>query len=168
MATALYYYHDSLAPEPNRKPRFGIGVVIEADGKILLEHRQDNFMWGIVSGDIHADETFRQCAVRKTMDETGIHLTEWQLHDIRLFDDPTRIVSFAEGNIYRIVSMAYFADLFTAPETVCGDESIELCWVPIEEMYRYDIVAVHRDILEEYFRIRGYHVNLKSRIYQSF
>ncbi len=168
MATALYYLHDSLAPEPNRKPRFGVGVVISADHKVLLEHRQDNFMWGIVSGDIHADETFRQCAARKTFDETGIHVSEAQLRDLRMFDDPTRIVSFVEGNIYRIVSMGYYVDLFTAPETVCGDESIELCWVPIEELYRYDIVAVHRDILEEYCRMKGYQVRLKSRIYQSF
>ncbi|MBR4161963.1 MAG: NUDIX domain-containing protein [Solobacterium sp.] len=152
MPTALYYLHDPFAPEPNKAPRLGSAVVIMADGKILLEHRKDNFHWGIVSGDIHNAESFRHCAIRTAIEETGIHLKNEQLHELKLFDDPTRIVSYLEGNIYRMISVGFYADLFAIPETVCGDESLELRWVDPMELDRYHIIPTHIEILEEFFR----------------
>lgn len=166
MPTALYYLHDPFAPEPNNPPRFSAAVVITADGKVLLEHRKDNFQWGIVSGNIHNDETFEECAVRRTLQETGIALTESQLHELRMFDDPGRIVSYLEGNIYRVIHLAYYAELFTRPETVCGEESLELRWVDWEDLRNYSIVLTHQDILEEYCRLRRIRCTIRSRVYR--
>jgi len=166
MPTALYYLHDPFAPSPNKPTRFGAAVVIMADGKILLEHRKDNFRWGIVSGDIHLTETFKDCAIRKTIEETGIHLAHAQLKEIKLFDDPSRIVSFLEGNIYRIVQMAYAVDLFTEPETICGEESIELKWVPVEEISQYQLVVTNQDILEAFFQMKGIDCTAEREIWR--
>lgn len=154
MPAALYYIHDPFAPKPNRPSRFGSAVVINAKGRILLEHRKDSFRWGIVSGDIRDTETFQTCALRRTIEETGIHLKYEDLHLLKLFDDPSRIVSFHEGNIYRIVHLAYYAELKEIPETVCGDTSIELQWVDPGDLKDYEIIVTHQDILETYFKER--------------
>ena len=58
MPAALYYLHDPFAPDPNRPTRFGSALVIKAEGKILLQQRKDSFQWGLVSGDMHNNETF--------------------------------------------------------------------------------------------------------------
>lgn len=105
MPTALYYRHDPFAPKPNQPTRFGSAVVVSCKGQILLEHRKDNFRWGVISGDIHDTESFLDCAIRRTIEETGIHLKSSHVHVLQLFDDPSRIVSFLDGNIYRVVHM---------------------------------------------------------------
>lgn len=166
MPTALYYLHDPFAPAPNHSPRFGAAVVIMADGKVLLEHRKDNFQWGIVSGDIRNTETFRHCAIRKTIEETGIHLKSSQLRDLKLFDDPSRIVSFLEGNIYRVVSVGFYADLFAIPETQCGDDSLELRWVDPLELDQYQIISTHAEILEEFFIRKKIEYKLSMNIFR--
>lgn len=151
MPCALYYMHDPFAPSPNQPSRFGSAVVITCKGQILLEHRKDNFRWGIVSGDIKDTETFKQCAMRRTIEETGIHLKEYEMSDLGLFDDPSRIVSFLDGNIYRVVHVAYEAQLKDFPETKISKHSIEMKWVDPMELEDYDIVVTHQEILEEYF-----------------
>lgn len=154
MGSAIYYFRNPVAPEPNHPPRFGSAIVIWADGKILLEHRSDNFKWGLVSGDIRSDETFAACAVRKTLSETGIGISAKQLHEMKLYDDPSRIVSFVEGNVYRVVSMAYYVDLFAIPETVPNEKSIELRWVDPRELDQYEIILTHQDILEDFLKMK--------------
>lgn len=163
MPTALYYIHNPFAPSPNRPTRFGAAVVIQAEGKILLEHRKDNFRWGIVTGDIHETETFKECAIRKTYKETGIRLDYENLHDLKLFDDPSRIVSFLEGNIYRIIHVGFYVNLKEIPETKCGEESMELKWVDPMELEDYEINATHQDILEEYFKQMGIEHTMKPQ-----
>ncbi len=164
MPAALYYMHDPFAPKPNRPSRFGSAVVISCDGQILLEHRKDNFRWGIISGDIKDTETFQDCAIRRTIEETGIHLKNEQVHRLELFDDPTRIVSFLDGNIYRVVHMAYYAELNEFPTTEVSKHSIELKWIDPMELEDYEIVVTHQEILEEYFAQRNIQHTMKRSI----
>lgn len=151
MPTALYYRHDPFAPKPNQPTRFGSAVVVSCKGQILLEHRKDNFRWGVISGDIHDTESFLDCAIRRTIEETGIHLKSSHVHVLQLFDDPSRIVSFLDGNIYRVVHMAYDSQIDEFPNTKVSKQSIELKWVDPMELEDYDIVVTHQEILEQYF-----------------
>ncbi|MDD6725859.1 MAG: NUDIX domain-containing protein [Lactimicrobium massiliense] len=163
MPTALYYLHDPFAPDPNCPTRFGSALVICAKGKILLEQRADNFRWGIVSGDLHDTETFRDCAIRQAIKETGIHLYHDQLNELKVFDDPSRIVSFLDGNIYRIVSFAFFTDLDEIPETTVGKGSIELRWVDPQDLPDYQFAITHQEILEYYLLKKNLQVTLPQR-----
>ena len=47
------------------------GVVIVRDGKILLQRRSDNGLWGLVGGLLELNETYAQAAVREAREETG-------------------------------------------------------------------------------------------------
>lgn len=164
MPTALYYMHDPFAPKPNKPSRFGSALIIMCKGQILLEHRKDNFRWGIISGDIRDTETFKNCAIRRTIEETGIHLKSEQVHELNLFDDPSRIVSFLDGNIYRVVHMAYYAELSDYPATTLSKHSIELKWVDPGELEDYPIVVTHQEILEQYFTLKHINHTIKRTI----
>lgn len=166
MPTALYYLHDPFAPDPNCPARFGSAVIITCGGKILLEKRRDNFRWGIVSGDMHATETFKDTAVRKTLKETGIKIYPDQLTPLKVFDDPSRIVSFLDGNIYRIISFGYVVELDEMPETKVGEESLELRWVDPSELADLSLVITHQEILEYYLKLRHIEIDLPHRLYR--
>lgn len=166
MPTALYYLHDPFAPDPNCPTRFGSAVIIEAEGKILLEKRMDNFKWGIISGDMHATETFKDTAIRKTMKETGIKIYSDQLQPLKVFDDPSRIVSFLDGNIYRIVSFGYLVELDRIPETQLGSGSMELRWVDPHDLCDMNLVVTHSEILAYYCKLKGIDIELPEKLYK--
>lgn len=151
MPPALYYLHDPKAPTPNRPARFGSAVIIMCNGQVLLEKRKDSCHWGIVSGDIHEDETFAQCAVRRTLEETGIHIPSQRLFQFRMFDDPSRIVWFPDGNIYRIVHVAFHITLDKMPQMKVGKTSYELKFVDPLELDDFDLSPVNADILKAFF-----------------
>ena len=48
------------------------GTVIERDGKILLQRRSDNGLWGLIGGLLELDETYAEAALRETQEETGL------------------------------------------------------------------------------------------------
>lgn len=162
MPTALYYLHDPFAPDPNRPARFGSALIIEAGGKILLQQRKDTFLWGLVSGDMHSSETFKDCAVRKCIVETGIRLFHDQVRPLHMFDDPSRIVSFLDGNIYRIVSYAFEAVLDEIPQCAPGKDVVDLRWVDPEELDDYSLIVTHQEILAYYLEKHGYAIDLSD------
>ena len=47
------------------------GVLIVQDGKLLLQQRSDNGLWGFVGGLLELNETYAQAAVREAKEETG-------------------------------------------------------------------------------------------------
>ena len=151
MPPALYYLHDPKAPSPNRPARFGSAVIILYQGQVLLEKRKDSCHWGIVSGDIHDEETFAECSIRRTMEETGIHLDRNRLFPFRLFDDPSRIVCFPDGNIYRIVHVAFSITLQQMPQMKVGKTSYELKFVDPMDLDDFDLSPVNADILKAFF-----------------
>ena len=51
----------------------GAGVIIINDsGKILLEKRADNHLWGYAGGSVEIDEKVEDCAKRELLEETGL------------------------------------------------------------------------------------------------
>ncbi len=57
-----------------------VGVIIEADGQILLlQRRPDDFLpncWEIPGGHVDPGESLEQALERELLEETGLHLTE--------------------------------------------------------------------------------------------
>ena len=50
------------------------GVVIEKDGKILLQKRSDNGLWGLIGGLLELNETYEEAALREAKEETGLEV----------------------------------------------------------------------------------------------
>ena len=70
------------AAKPLKQPVSVLVVLHDGNGKILLIERADRAgFWQSVTGSIEAGETLAQTARREVQEETGITLSDGQLHD---------------------------------------------------------------------------------------
>lgn len=149
MAQAQFYYRDKNAPQPKGN-RIGTCILIEYDGKLLLEHRADSDTWAVIGGGLKVGEHLAEGAIREVAEETGLVLQEEQLEFHKIYDDPSRIASYPDGNVWRIITVVYRVRLAEQPELVCSEESRELCFFCREELQEVKVAATHVPVLEEY------------------
>ena len=105
------------------------GVLIERDGKLLLQRRSDNGLWGFVGGLLELDETYAEAAVREALEETGcaVRLTAF----LGIFHN--RDMQWANGDRAHTIGAYYTAELVSGTPRV-DEESLELRFFAREEM----------------------------------
>lgn len=150
MKQAQFFYQDSSAPKPNRPNHIGVSVLIEWNGKLLMEARTDSNVWAVVGGELHIDETLIDCAIREVKEETGIMLCEKQLACVKLYDDPTRIAAYPDGNVLRVITAVYKVTLEHEPFLRCSNESKELRFFSKKELGCLEIAQTHIPIINDY------------------
>ena len=150
MTQAQFYYRDENAPKP-KENRIGICVLLEYDGKLLLEYRADSDAWAVIGGGLKADETLTEGARREVFEETGLVLQEEKMEFVNIYDDPSRIASYPDGNVWRIITVVYRVRLETLPELICSEESRELRFFTKEELREVKVAATHILIIEQRF-----------------
>lgn len=152
MKQSEFFYKNPNAPKPNKPNLLGTTMLIEYNDMLLLEHRADSDRWAIVGGSLQADESLIHCAIRETREETAIELTEDMLHMYRIYDDPSIIISYPDGNVFRSIMVVYQVTLRERPELVCSAESRELKFFTKEELRSVQMVETHIPILQDYLK----------------
>jgi 8-oxo-dGTP pyrophosphatase MutT (NUDIX family) len=143
-----FYYRDPAAPEPNRPRSLSVIALIERDGSLLLEHRSDAPVWGAIAGLVEDGETLTDALRREVREETGLTATRYELFGT--FSDPTRIVSYPDGNVYRVTSLVYRVEVESFEPLRASEESEELRFIPKGDVLALDLAATQRHILERY------------------
>lgn len=149
MTQAQFYYKDKNAPQP-KENRIGTCTLIEYDGKLLMEHRADSDTWAVIGGGLKAEERLVEGAIRETFEETGLMLQEEQTEFYHIYDDPSRIAGYPDGNVWRIITTVYRVRLEELPELICSEESRELRFFSKEELREVKIAATHIPIVEDW------------------
>lgn len=147
---AQFYYKNENAPKPNKPNHIGTSVIIESDNKILLEHRTDSDTWAVIGGGLKIDESLMECAIREVFEETGIRLSEQDIELYRIYDDPSRIASYPDGNVLRVITVVYKVRLNQCPKVICSEESRELRFFTKEELKELEIAKTHIPIIDDY------------------
>ena len=80
MGFAAYYLNDPTAPKPNRPVHLGVNVLIEWDGKLLLERRKDCDNWGLPGGGVKGREDETKAIAREVLEETGLRIPSSEFH----------------------------------------------------------------------------------------
>jgi ADP-ribose pyrophosphatase YjhB (NUDIX family) len=106
-----FYYRDPGAPRPNQRRALSVIALIERDGSLLLERRTDAPLWSLIAGMVDDHETLTDALRRGVHEETGLSVTHYELFGT--FSDPTRIVSYPDGHVFRTVSVVYSAAVET-------------------------------------------------------
>lgn len=150
MEQAKFYYRDKNAPKPNRPNHIGTSVIIEYDGRILMEHRRDSETWAVIGGGLWIDESLMECAMREVMEETGIELNCESLSFFKIYDDPSRIASYPDGNILRVITAVYKVKLMDEPELKCSSESKELRFFSKAELACLRVADTHIPIIQDW------------------
>lgn len=99
---------------------------------------------------MHTDESFLDCAIREVREETGISLERDKVNVFNIYDDPSRIASYPDGNIYRLIGVIFITELFEEPKLVCSQETRELRFFTKKELETLSIAASHTPIIQDY------------------
>jgi len=130
------YLNDPAAPAPNSLvPACGI-LVVDGDGRVLLQRRRDTGQWAIPMGKQELGETPTQCAIRETEEETGIQA---QLTGILgVYSDPGHIVAYTDGEIRQEWELILLGRPVSGTPTV-NDEASDVRWVVPDDLKDLDI-----------------------------
>lgn len=146
-ATGMDYIHALRAQIGTRKIILNCaGAVIARDGRILLQRRSDNGLWGLPGGLLELDETYEQAALREIREETGleVRLTAF----LGIFHNHDMI--WSNGDRAHTIG-AYFAAEILRGTPRTDEESLELRFFAkeeIPELFAEDHRAAVRAFLE--------------------
>ena len=148
MPPSRFFYRDAAAPEPTQPLSLGVVALIELEGAVLLERRVDSGRWGLVGGAVEMNDSLEAALRREVMEETGLTVSRFSLFGT--FSDPSRRIQYPQGDVVRIVTLAYVVEVEDFGALSLSDESTELRFFPRGELSRIDIVETHRHIVDAF------------------
>jgi ADP-ribose pyrophosphatase YjhB (NUDIX family) len=141
------FYRDPAAPEPNVPRRVGVTALLERDGAFLVERRVDDpHVWAFVGGTLEEWEQLLDALRREVREETGFEIRDARL--LGLFSDPTRIVAYPDGNVCRVLSIAFRVTPEGDSEPAPSSESAGMQFVSSDELRSLHFWAVQLPIRE--------------------
>lgn len=141
------FYRDPDAPSPNHPRRIGVVAFIERDGALLLERRADFGTWGVPGGALDEDETIEEAIAREVHEETG--LTAVSIELLGVFSDPSRIIEYDDGNVYRLLTVAFVVGVGTGEPRI-SEESLELRFVPLAQVRDLELGAAQVPVVDAF------------------
>ncbi len=145
-----FYYQDPDAPEPNVPYQLGALAIIEKGGCVLLEQRSDGGQWSLIGGGLEPNESVPECMIREVKEETGLEVLSYSLFGI--FSDPSRIMAFENGVVARGIAVVFRARVRQDELLLISDESLQLKWIPKEDLASIDIIAMQTEVIRKYLQ----------------
>jgi ADP-ribose pyrophosphatase YjhB (NUDIX family) len=99
--------------------------VLNSEGKLLLQQRDDNRHWAMPGGRLDPGETISDCAVREVFEETGLRVKIKRL--IGVYSDPQQymLAQNRHGKIVQMVNCCFECEIIGG-EMKLSDESIDI------------------------------------------
>lgn len=139
----IEYYDDPGSPEPNSLIPACNLLVVDDEGRILLQRRRDTGQWALPGGAQDIGETPTQCAVRECREETGVEAQVIGL--LGVYSDPSHIVEYTDGEIRQ----EYEVTLIGRPvggQPAASDEASDAQWFDPADLAKLDI---HQSMLRQ-------------------
>ncbi|MFE3559938.1 NUDIX domain-containing protein [Streptomyces sp. NPDC059193] len=119
------YEDDPQAPKANSLVPAASAVVVDDDGRVLLQRRTDNGMWALPGGKMELGESIGDCAVRETFEETGITVEITGI--VGTYTAPGHVFAYDDGEVRQEFSICLTARPIGGSLRV-SDESFEVAW----------------------------------------
>ena len=130
------YWNDPAAPKPNSLvPACGV-LAVDGEDRVLLQRRRDTGQWAIPMGKQELGETPSQCAIRETLEETGV-LTEIT-GILGVYSDPTHIVAYSDGEVRQEWELILLGRPVSGTPAA-NDEASDVGWFTAAELGGLDI-----------------------------
>lgn len=109
-------------------------VVFDAQGKILLQRRDDNGEWGLPGGIMEVGERIDQTLIREVAEETGLQVEPVRL--VGLYTDPAWTFTYPNGDRSQPVVACFEARITGGRLQADGVESLEVGFFPPDQLPR--------------------------------
>ncbi len=141
---------------PNGTPvcvQAGASIIVEdAQGRILMQRRQDDGFWSYPGGRIEIDETVEQAARREVFEECGLRVGEMTL--LGVFSGPTLNHVYPNGNEVCGVDVVYVSHDYTGTLQSLDGEADRMGFFAPDVLPR-PISPMNTLQLNAYLRTRG-------------
>ncbi|MFH9068071.1 NUDIX hydrolase [Streptomyces alboflavus] len=135
------YYDDPDAPEPNSLVVAASAVVIDDQGRVLLQRRSDSGLWALPGGGMEMTDSLPGAAVREVKEETGLDVEITGL--VGTYTDPKHVIAYSDGEVRRQFNVCFRARLVGGTPAL-SDESLEVRWVAPADLGPLDMHHTQR------------------------
>ncbi len=102
-------------------------VILDDSGRVLLQERTDNGLWGLPGGAVEFGESILEALHREVREETGLAIEVVRLVGVYSHPDHHQIITYADGNVFHFVSTCFACRPIGGTLTL-GDETSGLAW----------------------------------------
>ena len=111
----------------------GASVIVEDSlGRVLLQQRADDKLWGYAGGSVELDEVVEDAAKRELFEETGLVAEELELFGI--FSGPETHHVYPNGDETSTVDIVYICRRYTGTLGCQDGEALQLRFFSIDEI----------------------------------
>lgn len=125
------YYHDPEAPAANSLVVGSSAVVVDGEGRILLQRRSDSGNWALPGGAMDIGETFAESAVREVKEETGFDVRIDRI--VGIYSDPGHVFAYSDGEVRQEFNICLAATIVGGSLAV-SHESTDVRFVALDEV----------------------------------
>ena len=147
MSKRVDYYHDPAAPPANSLVVGSSAVVVDDEGRILLQRRSDSGNWALPGGTMDIGETFAQSAIREVKEETGFDVRIERI--VGIYSDPGHVFAYEDGEVRQEFNIC-LACTIVGGELAVSSESTDVRFFPLSETQRLTMHESIRKRIEDY------------------
>ena len=101
-------------------------IVMDAEGRVLLQRRRDNGLWGYHGGSVELYERVEDAARRETLEETGLTVEKMTL--LGVFSGPDMAYTYPNGDRACVVDVVFLCRSYSGDLRPQPEEVTELRW----------------------------------------
>ena len=131
MSKRVDYYHDPEAPEANSLLVGGSAVVVDDEGRILLQRRSDSGNWALPGGVMDIGETFAESVIREVKEETGFDVRIERI--VGIYSDPGHVFAYGDGEVRQEFNICLAATI-VGGELAVSSESTDVRFFSLDEL----------------------------------
>ncbi|MBD0840476.1 MULTISPECIES: NUDIX hydrolase [unclassified Streptomyces] len=105
-------------------------VVLDDDGRVLLNRRSDTGEWALIGGIPEPGEQPAQCAVREVEEETGVHCVVERVLVVQALQP----VTYDNGDTCQYMDISFHCRAVGGQARVNDDESLEVGWFDVDAL----------------------------------
>lgn len=146
------YYGDPGAPAPNSLVVATSAVVLDGQGRVLMQRRADSGNWALPGGAMELDESLAESVIREVREESGFEIEVTGL--VGTYTDPRHIIAYSDGEVRRQFNVCYMARI-TSGKLAISDESTEIRFIDPAELDGLPMHRTQRLRLQHFFEKRS-------------
>ena len=127
---------------------FATVIVLDDNGRILVQKRSDFSFWGLPGGVMELDEDIQMTAVREVREETGLEIERLQL--VGVYTDPKYDVVYPNGDAVQQFTICFSAQACGGEMRPDGEEILFNQFLPAEDVLKLDLPIWYRDMMIDY------------------